>query len=126
MDLNKIVRVSLKNFLYGGLVVGLLLGLLELIQDSRKLLSFYAFVSGSFFIIQIIQYEYIKNMNDALLTKFLIHSIIGGIMWVLYSILLYVLYLYKYSGGKIIILMFIIHIAITLLYYYLLKINIIE
>ena len=126
MDLNKIVRVSIKNFLYGGLVVGLLLGLLELIQDSPKLLSFYAFVSGSFFIIQIIQYEYIKNMNDALMRKFLIHSIIGGIMWVLYSILLYVLYLYKYSGGKIIILMFIIHTAVTLLYYYLLKMNIIE
>ena len=126
MDLNKIVRVSIKNFLYGGLVVGLLLGLLELIQDSRKLLSFYAFVSGSFFVIQIIQYEYIKNTNDALMQKFLIHSIIGGIMWVLYSIILYLLYLYKYSRGKIIIFMFIIHTAVTLLYYYLLKMNIIE
>lgn len=79
MDLTKNFAV---NFIYGGIILGIFLTLMDVIKSSKLLIGLYAFLAGSFFVINLIQYKYIRNLNESLTNYFLVHSIIGGIVWV--------------------------------------------
>ena len=120
MDLTKIFAV---NFIYGGIIMGFLLTTIDIIKNSNKNVSFYAFLSGSFIVINLIQYYYIDKRNNNNTYAFLINSIIGGILWVIYSIILYFLYTLKINKYINILIMSVITIATTLIYYILLKTN---
>ena len=61
MDLTKIFAV---NFIYGGIIMGFLLTTIDIIKNSNKNVSFYAFLSGSFIVINLIQYYYIDKRNN--------------------------------------------------------------
>lgn len=118
MDLIKIFSV---NFIYGGIMLGIVLTLMDVIKSSKSLIGFYAFLAGSFFVINLIQYKYIRNLNESLTRHFLVHSIIGGIVWVGLALLLYYLHVSKLDEMSIIIIMLSVVIFITIVYYNLLK-----
>tara|TARA_B110000483_G_scaffold5506_1_gene6553 strand:+ start:155 stop:523 length:369 start_codon:yes stop_codon:yes gene_type:complete len=118
MDLFKIFA---KNFIYGGLLLGVILTTIDIIKNSQSLVGFYGFMAGSFFIITLIQYNYIRRANHKLSSQFLLHTISGGIFWVLLSILLFYLD-YKKSNETMATITILITIAcFTILYYYALQ-----
>ena len=118
MDLTKIFAV---NFIYGGIILGIILTLMDVIKSSKSLIGLYAFLAGSFFIINLIQYKYVRNLNESLTNHFLVHSIIGGIVWVGLASLLYYLHKSKLDEMTIIISMLSVVIFITIVYYNLFK-----
>lgn len=118
MDLTKIFAV---NFIYGGIILGIILTLMDIIKTSKSLIGLYAFLAGSFFIVNLIQYKYIRNLNESLTNHFLIHSIIGGIVWVGLASLLYYLNISNLNEMTIIISMLLVVIFITIVYYNLFK-----
>ena len=108
-----------KNFLKGGIILGIALTLVELIKYKKNLISLYAFISASFFIVNLVQFYYVDKSNPSMNTTFLIHTIIGGITWAIFSVILYVFYLLKLST-EINILFTLFIIIVTWILYYLL------
>jgi len=58
-----------KNFLQGGIILGICLTLLELIKYNKSLIGYYAFVSASFFLVTLIQFYYIDKLKMLLDNK---------------------------------------------------------
>lgn len=109
-----------KNFLYGGIILGICLTLLELIKYNKNLIGYYAFISASYFIVNLIQFYYVDKLNPEMNYTFLYHTIIGGIMWSIFSIILYVLYLNNLDTSTNILLTLLIVIVTWIIYYILL------
>lgn len=107
-----------KNFIYSGFILGVLLSLMDIIKNSKKNIGFYAFLSGSFFVVNLIQYNYIDEISYNNTETFLFHSITGGILWVVFSIFLYILYKYKIDKVLSILIMIFIVLITTIFYYY--------
>ena len=114
-----IINTLIHTFLTSGISFTILLTILNLIINYTNLISFYAFFSGSFILVNLYQYyTIIKKANKATET-FLIHSIIGGIFWVILSILMYILHInnitYKNIISSVLFIFFIISIIYLLL-----------
>lgn len=121
-EYNILLYIFSKNFLYGGIVIGICLTLLELIKYNKNLVGFYAFASASFFIINLLQFYYIDKINPEMNSVFLYHTVVGGILWVLYSVILYIFYLKNLHANTNILFTLII-ITITWIIYYILLIK---
>ena len=89
MKFLNLTKSFIGNLLTAGVALSFLLSLLEFISNSINLVSFYAFFSGSFIFVNFFQYYTISNENSDATISFLIHSIIGGIFWVIYAIIMY-------------------------------------
>ena len=116
-----LIKTFIQNFLYGGLLMGFALTVIDFINDSDRSIALYAFLSGSFFIINLMQYNYIYNSNDIYVNTFLIHSVIGGIVWVLFGILLYYLHVLKIDMTSIMLINLFAIIITSVIYYMWLK-----
>ena len=90
--MDNLIKIFAKNFIYGGLLMAFILTTIDVIKNSANDIAIYAFISGSFFILNLIQYYYINNNSTQNTTTFLLYSVIGGIVWVLYSFILYYLH----------------------------------
>ena len=112
-----ITKSLLHNFFKSGLLLAVLLTILEYISQSVDLVSFYSFLSGSFILIAFFQYHIIDASNKDATHSFLVHSIIGGILWVFYSILMYVGHTNNLGVQNVILSTFITFSVITLIYY---------
>jgi len=122
-NINKgdIFSIFANNFIKGGLLLGLAITIIELIYKSTDLLGFYAFLSASFFIIQLFQYEYVNKKNPESTKTFLINSIIGGILFVVYVFMMYHLHINNFSSENIMVILILFYIIFTILYYLLIK-----
>ena len=124
IKINKdLLNVFGTNFIKGGLLIGITVTIIEIIHKSTNMINFYAFVSASFFIVQLFQYKYVNDKNEKLSPSFLIHSIIGGIIFVLYVSVMYYLHLLDYSPNNIILISLVLYIMFSLLYYIILTNN---
>ena len=117
----ELYKTFITNFLYGGIVLGILLTIIDKISASQKTIAFYAFVSGSFFFVNLIQYYYIKSINNDYTRDFLFHSITGGLLWVVFSIILFFLFVNNVNMVYTQLICIIIIIIVTYLYYTLLN-----
>ena len=120
---NSLVTIFSKNFLKGGIILGIALTLIDIIKYKKNLISFYAFMSASFFIVNLLQFYYIDKVNKNLNRTFLLHTIVGGIVWVLYSVILYILYINNITTDVNILITLLFIIIISIIYYILLKNN---
>ena len=109
----------INNVFKSGLVLALFLTLLEYISQYKSLVNFYSFFSGSFIIVNLFQFNTIFNENIKATKSFLIHSIIGGIVWVIYAFYMYYAYINNVDKNIIIFSTFIIFIILSCIYYYL-------
>ena len=116
--MDNLIKIFGRNFIYGGLILGFCLTLIDLIKNSSNNIALYAFLSGSFFIVNLIQYKYIRNLNESLTNNFLVHLIFGGIVWIGLALLLYYLYKSKLDEMTIIITILLVVILITIIYNY--------
>lgn len=119
-DYPSLLYIFSKNFLYGGVILGICLTLLELIKYNKNLIGYYAFVSASYFIVNLIQFYYVDKLNPEMNYTFLYHTIIGGIIWSIFSVILYVFYFINLDTSTNILLTLLIVIITWIIYYILL------
>ena len=111
-----IINTLINTFLTSGISFTILLTILNLIINYTNLISFYAFFSGSFILVNLYQYYTIIKKNNKSTDSFLIHSIIGGIVWVILSILMYILHINNITYKNIISLTFFVSLIISIVY----------
>ena len=117
MNYKEFLYITFKNFITYGLFVALTLTFLEVINKNINYIGFFAFLSASFFIVNLIQYYIVNETNSKASETFLIHTILGGIAWVLYSVLMYIIYLNKFTTLQNILLLLFIITIVTFTYY---------
>jgi len=93
-----------KSFLYywftSGIIIALFLVVLEVISYNPNFVEIFAFLSGSFFLINFFQFYTVNSENKSAMKPFLVQTMIGGIVWVLYCLIMYVLYIKDISNYK--------------------------
>tara|TARA_B110000008_G_C16753573_1_gene477694 strand:- start:11 stop:373 length:363 start_codon:yes stop_codon:yes gene_type:complete len=119
--MDNLIKIFGRNFIYGGLILGLFLTLIDLIKNSSSNIALYAFLSGSFFITTLTQYYYVNKVSKKNVEPFLYNSILGGIFWVIYAIILYYLNKFIQDTRLNILISSILMIIISIIYYFLLK-----
>ncbi len=120
MDIVYFLKTTFKNLIIYGLFIAISLTVIEYINNNSKYIAFYAFLSASFFLVNLFQYYVINSIDKNLSSTFFIHSIIGGIIWVLYSVIIYIFHINNIVGLENMLYMFIIIIIISIIYYILL------
>ena len=99
--LTHLSNVFFKNFFYGGLALGLGLTFVEYFRGHPDLVYLYAYVTSSFFIVQLYKYFYVNKNIPELAHGFIVHSIIGGTIYVLFIVLmLYLFIMYQKRPSK--------------------------
>ena len=91
--LSHLSNVFFKNFFYGGLALGLGLTFVEYFRGHSDLVYLYAYVTSSFFVVQLYKYYYVNKYIPELAHGFIIHSIIGGTVYVLFILLMLLLFI---------------------------------
>ena len=109
------------NFIKGGLLIGLTVTIIELIYKSSDLISFFAYASASLFIIQLFQYYYVNYKNSKVVDKFLFHSFVGGVIWVLFIIIMILLHKYTNNINLVVISSVSLYVLGLVIYFILLK-----
>ena len=97
-------NVFFKNLFYGGLALGIGLTFVEYFRNRSDLVYLYAYVTSSFFIVQLYKYFYVNKSIPALSHGFIIHSIIGGTVYVVFILLmlyLFIMYQNTQTGKNI-------------------------
>ncbi len=84
-----VFETFIRNLVTSGSILAFALTLLDFIGKYVNYVGFYAFFSGSFFLVNLLQYNKIYNIDKNSTKSFLLHSIVGGIFWVLYALILY-------------------------------------
>ena len=121
IDKKEIFSSFITNFIKGGLLIGLSVIIIEFIYKSNNLIGFFAYVSASFFLIQLFQYYYLNYKGSKGLDKFLLHSLIGGIVWVIFMIIMIVIHKYTNNINLVVISCILLYIFGLIIYYFLLK-----
>ncbi len=111
-----IINTLIQTFLTSGISFTILLTILNLIVNYTNLISFYAFFSGSFILVNLYQYYTITQKANKSIETFLIHSIIGGIIWVILSIYMYILHINNITYKNIISSVVFIFLIISIIY----------
>ena len=126
LDLKNINKIDLfkefgTNFIKGGLLIGLTVTIIELIYKSSDLISFFAYASASLFIVQLFQYYYVNYKNSKVVDKFLFHSFVGGIIWILFIIIMILLHKYTNNINLVVISSISLYVLSLVVYFILLK-----
>jgi hypothetical protein len=124
MDFINLIGSFVKNLAISGSIVALSLTLLDYIGENINYVGFYAFLSGSFFLVNLLQYYKIHSINKKSTKSFLLHSIIGGIFWVLNAIILYIAYENGFSRITAISISFNFFIIVSIIYFILSAYNV--
>ena len=91
--LSHLSNVFFKNFFYGGLALGLGLTFVEYFRGHSDLVYLYAYVTSSFFVVQLYKYYYVNKHIPERAHGFIVHSIIGGTVYVLFILLMLLLFI---------------------------------
>ena len=93
----KLIQKLIYYLLTSGLFVALSLLLLDQISVKFDLVNFFAFASGSFFIVNLMQYNVVDKKNPSASRGFLIHSLFGVGLWAILAILMFFLHKFNFS-----------------------------
>jgi glucan phosphoethanolaminetransferase (alkaline phosphatase superfamily) len=102
MQLYNIVRSLFYYLFTSGLFISLTLVFLEVISKQFNVVNFFAFASGSFFIINLFQYNTVDKNNSLATPGFLLHTLLGSTVFWLLALTMIILYKMKYKRGEII------------------------
>ena len=118
LDYKHLLGVFSKNFVKGGLMIGIAITIIEFIYKSKDLIGLYAFCTGSFVVAQILLYEHMAFKNPMQIETFLTNSIAGGIAWVFYMLLLSYLYYSGFPPQQCVYICISAYVIMCVLYYY--------
>jgi len=111
-----IIKNLFTHWLTSGFIIAIALLVLDIISFDNKSIGVYAFFSGSFFLINLLQFNVIKYKSETKIETFIIHSILGGLFWVTYSIIMYLLYINNFSANANIFITLISVVILTFIY----------
>ena len=92
-----IIKNLFTHWLTSGFIIAIALLFLDIISFDNKSIGVYAFLSGSFFYINLLQFNLIKYKSETKIETFIMHTVLGGLFWVTYSIIMYLLYINNFS-----------------------------
>ena len=115
--MSNILLLFLKNFIKGGILIGVLLTILDIIPKSKNSIGFYAAMSASFFYLNLIQYYHVSKLKNSREHTFLYHTLIGSTLWVLYAILMVILYKLEFTYIENIMITFVFTLIFSFIYY---------
>jgi len=111
-----VIKNFLTYWLTSGFILAIALLVLDIISFDIKSIGVYAFLSASFFYINLLQFNLVKYKSETKIETFIMHTVLGGLLWVTYSIIMYLLYINNFSVNANIFITFISIIIITLIY----------
>lgn len=111
-----VFETFIRNLVTSGSIIALVLTLLDFIGKYVNYVGFYAFFTGSFFLVNLLQYNKIYGIDKRSTKSFLLHSIIGGIFWVFYALILYFVHENEFSKMGAISITFNFFIIISIIY----------
>ena len=85
------------NFIKGGLTIGIALLLIDILSKYQNMIYVYGFISASFFLIQLFQFNRVYRIKPALTSGFIKHTLIGWGLFLICTIVMYVMYDKNYS-----------------------------
>ncbi len=106
------------SFLLPFFFISFLLITIEIVKSyDSKLIGPFGFISGSFFLIHLLQYAYIHHRANEYVESFLLHSVVGFFFCFILGILLVICVKFIKVNIKYIILAFVIINILTLICY---------
>lgn len=105
MDITALFRTFFFYFFTSGLIISLALTFLEYVSKFYSFVNVFAFASASFFLINLMQYNVVAENNPLAVKGFLIHTILGVLSFLFFSMTMLILHSFKYSRSDIITIM---------------------
>jgi len=105
MDISGLFRTFFFYFFTSGLIISLALTFLEYVSKFYSFVNVFAFASASFFLINLMQYNVVAENNPLAVKGFLIHTILGVLSFLFFSMTMLILYSFKYTRSDIITIM---------------------
>lgn len=105
MDITLLFRTLFFYFFTSGLIISLALTFLEYVSKFYSFVNVFAFASASFFLINLMQYNVVAENNPLAVKGFLIHTILGVLSFLFFSMTMLILHSFKYSRSDIITIM---------------------
>ena len=78
--------------------MGVCLTILEIIPKTNNSRGYYAAMSASFFYGNLMQYYYVRKLENNKEHTFLYHSLMGNILWMLYALTMIILYKLNFTN----------------------------
>ena len=123
IEYKKIVNVFSKNFIKGGLVVGLALSILEILSQDKKYVAFYALVSSCFIYVSLLEFNYLNHNYPSYNNTFLYYTVIGSVLWTIFALELYILHYLGTPANLNILIVLLSQSTFIISYFYLIKTN---
>ena len=118
MDITLLFRTFFFYFFTSGLIISLALTFLEYVSKFYSFVNVFAFASASFFLINLMQYNVVAENNPLAVKGFLIHTILGVVSFLFFSMTMLILHSFKYSRSDIITIMLSLIVIIFVIYLY--------
>lgn len=123
IEYKKIINVFSKNFIKGGLVVGLALSILEILSQDKKYVAFYALVSSCFIYVSLLEFNYLNHNYPSYNNTFLYYTVIGSVLWTIFALELYILHYLGTPVNLNILIVLLSQSSFIIGYFYLIKVN---
>lgn len=121
IEYKKIINVFSKNFIKGGLVLGIALSILEILSQEKKYVAFYALVSASFIYVSLLEFNYLNQNYPSYNSTFLYYTVIGSVLWTIFALELYILHYLGTPVNLNILIVLLSQLTFIIIYFYLIK-----
>jgi uncharacterized membrane protein YqgA involved in biofilm formation len=99
------IIVLIKSLLYhlftSGLFISITLVVLKMISSSINFVNVFAFASASMFLINLLQYNVVDQINPKASRGFIIHTLLGVGCYLILAVSMYILHVLNYSRATI-------------------------
>ena len=101
MSINGLIKSLLYHLFTSGLFISITLVVLKMISSSINFVNVFAFASASMFLINLLQYNVVDQINPKASRGFIIHTLLGVGCYLILAVSMYILHVLNYSRATI-------------------------
>jgi uncharacterized membrane protein YqgA involved in biofilm formation len=101
MPINGLIKSLLYHLFTSGLFISITLVVLKMISSSINFVNVFAFASASMFLINLLQYNVVDQINPKASRGFIIHTLLGVGCYLILAVSMYILHVLNYSRAII-------------------------
>ena len=101
MPINGLIKSLLYHLFTSGLFISITLVVLKMISSSINFVNVFAFASASMFLINLLQYNVVDQINPKASRGFIIHTLLGVGSYFILAVSMYILHVLNYSRATI-------------------------
>jgi len=101
MPINGLIKSLLYHLFTSGLFISITLVVLKMISSSINFVNVFAFASASMFLINLLQYNVVDQINPKASRGFIIHTLLGVGCYLILAVSMYILHVLNYSRATI-------------------------